>query len=320
MNRLYRTFLPLAALLLLAMPAEAATSVTLKHNVQIDRPAIRLGDVFDGLPKDRDRDIAVAPAPGKSVTYDFRVLTKLAEDHRLSWQPQSTGEKTVLTRASTQITASMIEAAVKSKIKEGAAGADDQLEIMFDNRNIDVALPANREPVFELVNFSYDAAQHRFRAELVAQTGGSPINQPVAGRVVIKKNVPVLTQRLPAGTTIGKSDLSWIAINEEHLGIDVITSVDALIGQELRHDHTEGELLRQRDVIAPRLVTRGSLVTMRIETPAMLITTQGRALQDGAKGDVVRVTNIQSNRIVEGTVEATGVVRVGPFLKVASTQ
>lgn len=320
MKAMVRKSLLITTLCLLALPAWAKHPVTLKHNVEINRPSIRLADVFDGLPEGLDRDIAVAPAPGKSVTYDLRVLGKLAEDYRLEWQPQSTAEKTILTRASTQITASMIEQVVKDKIKAMRQNNDDALEIVFDNKNLDVALPSNRAPDFDLVNFSYDAAQHRFRSELVAQTGAQPVNVPVSGRVVVKKNIPVLSRRLAAGTSIGQSDLSWIAINEEHLGTDVLTSAESLVGQELRHDHAEGELLRSRDVIAPRLVVRGSMVTMKIQTPAMLITTQGRALQDGAKGDVVRITNLQSNRIVEGTVEATGVVRVGPFLSVASAE
>ena len=68
--------------------------------------------------------------------------------------------------------------------------------------------------------------------------------------------------------------------------------------------------VRERDVIPPRLVVRGTLVTMKIETPFMTVTAQGRALQDGKLGDVVRVINTQSNRTIEGTVEAAGVVRM----------
>ena len=70
-------------------------------------------------------------------------------------------------------------------------------------------------------------------------------------------------------------------------------------------------------LFAPRLVTRGSIVTMKIETPSLTVTAQGRALQDGKLGDTVRVTNTQSNRMIEGTVESDGTVKVATVRKVA---
>ena len=47
---------------------------------------------------------------------------------------------------------------------------------------------------------------------------------------------------------------------------------------------------------------------MKIETPFMVVTAQGRALQDGKLGDVVRVNNTQSNRMIEGLVTGGGIV------------
>jgi flagella basal body P-ring formation protein FlgA len=42
----------------------------------------------------------------------------------------------------------------------------------------------------------------------------------------------------------------------------------------------------------------------------MRLTAQGRALQDGAKGEVVRVVNTKSNTTVSGVVVADGKVTV----------
>lgn len=309
------------AICAVAFPAWAGSPVTLRHNVEIKGPSIRLSDVFDGLPDGLDRDIAIAPAPGKSVTYDLRVLNGLTDQYRLEWQPQSTSEKTVLTRAATLISADMLQSAVLQKIKDKIKNDRTSVEILFDKRDLEIFLPANQAPDFSLINFTYDEPNHRFRTEFVAQAEGHPtVNQTITGRVIVKKSVPVLTRRLAAGTAIGKGDLTWLTLNEDQIGSDVLTDAAQIVGQELRHDQVEDEVLRVHDVIEPRLVTRGALVTLKIQTPLMLITTQGKALQDGTKGDVVRVTNVQSNRIVEGTVEATGVVRVGPFMVTAQAQ
>ena len=315
-----QTSLIALALCAACVPAFAGTPVTLRATTELNRPAIRLADVFDGLPAELDRDIALSPAPGKSVTYDARVLSKLAEQYRLDWQAQSLADRTVLTRAATQITPEMISEAVVRKIKEGQKSDKLTPEIQFDNKNLIVSLPADRAPDFSIANFAFDEQSRRFRGDLIAQTSGNPVNQPISGRVIYKKSIPVLSRRLAGGTTIGESDLSWITMNEAQLNADMLTDASQLVGQELRHDQGEGEVLRSRDIIPPRLVTRGSLVTMKIETPLMLITSQGRAMQDGAKGEVVRVTNIQSNRVIEGTVEASGVIRIGTFRKIASAE
>jgi flagella basal body P-ring formation protein FlgA len=58
------------------------------------------------------------------------------------------------------------------------------------------------------------------------------------------------------------------------------------------------------------LVVRGSLVMMKIQTSLMTVTAQGKAQQDGAMGETIRVLNTQSNRVVEGVVTAPGVIDI----------
>lgn len=314
-NRLILGLLIAAALI---GPARANTVVTLRPSVEINRAAVLLSDVFAGVPEGIDRPIAIAPLPGKSVTYDVRVLTKLAEQYRLEWKATAMTEQAVLTRAATRITADMIRDAVAEKLPmEKIKG---KVDITFDNRSLEVNLPADREAKFTLANFNYDQLSRRFRAELQAETGATPPALQITGRVFIKRDVPVLAKRLDAGTTVGEADIDWLTVPEERITNDTITDARSLVGRELRRETAEGQMLRLRDVIPPRLVTRGSLVTMRVETPYMLVTAQGRAMQDGAYGEVVRLTNTQSNRVVEGTVTGAGIVRVPTAQKMAMAQ
>lgn len=301
---------------------QAASPVTLHYTTELSKPAIRLSDVFAGVPEEIDRDIATSPAPGKSVTYNLRVLNGLVEQYRLDWQPSSTSDKAVLTRAATKITQEMIREAVIKKI----AAQDDNMksggkvDVMFDNRGLEINLSSDRAPDFALNNFNYDSIGKRFRAQIAADTGAAPVIQNISGRVIIKRDVPVLSRRLSSGTTISNSDIEFKLVSGEQLTGDVITDAKQIEGMELRHDVQEGQLLHSRDVILPRYVIRGSLVTIKIKTPVLLITAQGRSLQDGGVGDIVRVTNTQSNRVIEGVVEAPGVVRIQTSQKLASAE
>ena len=140
---------------------------------------------------------------------------------------------------------------------------------------------------------------------------------PVTGHVAIKRTIPVLAHRLEGHSVIGMIDLDWIQIPEERLTDDIVTESSQLIGRELRRDLGEGEMFRSRDVIPPRLVQRGALVTMRIKTRFITITAQGKAQQDGAEGETVRLTNTQSNRTVEGVVTGPGMVDIHTAQEIA---
>jgi flagellar basal body P-ring formation protein FlgA len=212
----------------------------------------------------------------------------------------------------------MIRRAVVEKIKDGGAKGD--IDVGFDNKAIEINLPADQSANFTLNNFDYDALTKRFRAELMTETGQTPLQVPLAGRVLIKFRVPVLARRLEGGTVIGAADLDWMSISDERVGEAVVTDADQLIGHELRRTTADGEILHVSDIIPPRLVTRGSIVTLKIESPFMTLTAQGKCLQDGTRGETVRVINTQSNRTIEGIVQATGVVLVPIAQKLADAQ
>jgi flagella basal body P-ring formation protein FlgA len=303
-----RLVLMILGLLLTTVSVRAESMLVLRSAADVAGPAIRLSDVFSGLTPTQDRDIAVAPQPGKSVTYDARILARLAEQYRLSWQPQNLTDKAVLTRASVAITSDMIRNAVIAKLAE--AKLNGTPDIQFDRRDLELLLPVDQTPDFTLNNFSYDSVAKRFRADLVTGPTAAPISRAISGRVSLKRDVPVLTNPLTAGSIIGNHDIVWLTLPEERIQNDMATNAAQLIGSAVKRDVAEGQVIRLRDVMPPRLVTRGSLVTLKVETSLLQVTAQGRALQDGAKGDVIRITNTQSNRMVEGVVEGPGLVRI----------
>lgn len=286
----------------------ADSLVNLRNDVEVKGMVVRLSDVFEGIMPGKDVEIAQAPAPGKQMVYDVNVLTRLAKKYDLDWKPQSLTDHVVVASSSTRITSDAIRSAVIEKVKE--KGAKGEIDVSLDNRSLEVNLPADRSPDFTLENFTYDPSSKHFRTVLTSIGSGGTFTASLSGRAIVKRTVPVLARRLSGGTMIGASDIDWMLVPEERLNASVLTDSTQIIGRELRRDIAEGEVLHTHDVIPPRLVTRGSLVTLKIETPYMALAVQGKALQDGTQGDVVRVMNMQSNRMVEGTVDGSGIVRI----------
>ena len=310
MRKLSVTAITLATAVFL-WASSAMADISLRCAEEINRPAIRLTDLFDKVPEGIDRDIATAPQPGKSFLYDSAALNKLAQQYRLDWQSESAMERCIISRASARITQDMISNAVVEKIKSSAKELDNsQISIVFDGRGLEINLPTNQTTEFALNNFNYDTRNQHFKADLIAGEKGSQIFHPITGHASIKRDIPVLLERLEAKTIISEADLGWVTMASEHITPDMITSPTALLGRELRRDIQENKPLRARDIMQPRLVMRGNLVTMLVETPALRITSQGRALQDGGIGDTVRITNTQSKKVVEGTVTGQGTVKI----------
>lgn len=85
---------------------------------------------------------------------------------------------------------------------------------------------------------------------------------------------------------------------------------DQAEGQEAVRWLPAGTMLRRTDIASPRLVKRGEPVTLRIRSAGLLISTSGRSLADGRRGDTVRVMATATRRTLEGQVEGPSSILV----------
>lgn len=83
-----------------------------------------------------------------------------------------------------------------------------------------------------------------------------------------------------------------------------------IVGLEAQITIYAGRPIRLGDVGPAALIDRNELVTLRFRTGALVIETEGRALDRGAQGVGVRVMNNSSRNVVVGRVIAPGLVEV----------
>ncbi|MDD3029716.1 MAG: flagellar basal body P-ring formation chaperone FlgA [Alphaproteobacteria bacterium] len=300
-------------------PCEAGTSVTLVGPyVDVSGDTVRLSDLFSGLPSAADRDIAQAPPACEPALYDSAVLDTLAQAYRLDWSSSREGVAHVtVASACSHITSAMIRQAVRARLQNEGALKKVTFDVAFDRRDPSLDVAVDGTPSFSLDKFFYDPTTRAFRAVLEAETPRGRKTLALSGKTLVRYRAPILSKRIEAHAIIRSSDLDWIEVPEERVTADIVTEADQLVGREVKRNLPEGELVSARDIMPQRLVPRGSLVTLKIETPYILMTTQGKAQEDGAEGDVIRVINTQSNRVIEGVVVAPGVVEVRVARKVA---
>ena len=116
----------------------------------------------------------------------------------------------------------------------------------------------------------------------------------------------VATRLIEAKALIGQEDVALVAA-----AIPGALSDPALaLGQEARVTIYPGRPLRPDDIGPPALVERNAIVPLIFQRGALEISTEGRALDRGGTGDVIRVMNLSSRTIVTGRVDSSGQVQV----------
>jgi flagella basal body P-ring formation protein FlgA len=290
-----------------ALPA-ASDAATLRALATVEDGLVRLGDLFDDLGTGADIAVAYAPAPGRRLTFDAAALIEIARTYRISWRPQSRFDRVIIERAGRLIQKSEIATRLIEALK--AEGLRRDVDVELFGRNVELAVPNDASAAIDVRNLSFDRQTGRFSAIVAAGSDTAGYRLPVSGRVHETSPVPVLRRAMGPGDVIRKDDIEIIRLREDRIGRDVVTDASKLVGMTPRQRLRVGEPIRDNDTRPPVLVGRNSTVTIVLQTGSLRLTAQGRAVEDGARGETIRVTNLQSKKTIEATVTGADFVTV----------
>lgn len=303
-----RFLLPLVLVFGLASESALAEAL-LRPNVVVDGDLVTLGDLFDNVGAKAEVAVARAPLPGKRVTVDADWLQRVAAMNGVNWRPRSAFDQAVVERGGVTIGHDQIESQLLKAL--AAEGIPQHAEIELANRGTQMTVPVGVPLEIGVRDLYYDPHYKRFTATIEM-----PANAPdatrmrVSGRVFATVDVPVLARSLGHNEVIGARDLVWTRVRQDTLRRDIITDVDQMIGMEPRQSLRSGQMISTSELQKPIAVARGALVTMVLKHGAMSLSSQGRAIEQGSVGDVIRITNNRSNLTVEGKVEGPNMVSV----------
>ena len=293
----------------------AWADITVKTDVRVKGDIVTVGDLFDGVPDSKaGRAVTAAPEIGHSLTLNRASLQSVARANGLDWTPQSPYAQTRIERASRQLGKEEIADALLRALPPTALPATGNVSVQLDNAGLALYAPEGGATTLDVLNPTYDANTRRFRALLRLTDAASrkTLSQTeIAGRVVTTVSVPVLSRPMRKGEVIQASDIGWIDIEMAQGAEQFLFDADAVIGKTPRRAVRPNIPLRGFDLVAPILIKRGSQVTMIYESGNLQLTAKGRALADGAEGDIIRVVNLSSSRSVDALVESADVVRIG---------
>ena len=140
--------------------------------------------------------------------------------------------------------------------------------------------------------------------------GPKPWSLYVPVSIAAYGEVVVANRSMARGTLLSEDDLQVVEQDLAGLPFGYLTDTGEVDGTQLKRPVTAGTVLTPMMLEAPRLVRRGQRVTLLAQTGGIEIRMVGKALADGTSGERVRVRNLSSKRVVEGTVISPGVVQV----------
>lgn len=132
----------------------------------------------------------------------------------------------------------------------------------------------------------------------------------VPSKVKVLKTVVVAARPLAAKQLIRQSDVKLQQIDIGSLRQGYLKNTHDVIGQKLKYPIAMGAVVNPNGVRPQKIVHRGEQILLVAIAGNMEVRMNGTALSDAGKGQRIRVKNSSSKRVVEGVVEAPGIVKV----------
>lgn len=297
------------ALFMVGSTVENADAAVLRPAVTVNADVVRLGDLFADVGEKRDAVVATSPAPGAKTTFSAAQLQSIARRSGLTWQPTSRYERAVVRRSGRIISTRDIEKTIRKTMLK--AGLPPDRHIALSKADFTVHMAAGDNRPIRVTNPRFNVQGRQFSAILeVPSSGAASKRIQVTGNLYEVLTVPVLVRRVPRGETIRLTDLDLVRMRRDAVGPNAVIDKNRIVGRTPRRVLQMGKPLQTSDLRLPFLVTKGKLVMLTVRNKHMLITARGRALENGAKGDVVRVTNTRSRNTVQGIVDGPNRVTI----------
>jgi flagella basal body P-ring formation protein FlgA len=303
--------IPLIAFLAAVILTHAALGqVRLRAKVTMLGDVITLGDLFTGTKDLADREIGPAPGPGQRAIYKAEHLAALARAYDLDWRPASRASRSIIHRGGETVgKTEIVELLVAEFRRQGAVG---RIKVQLNRLRRDILL-SPQGGALRIEELTYDSNGGAFRGYIHGTLPGGKIQRQVLrGRVDFVARIPVPSRSIRRGQEITSADIKWIELNLRLLGSETIEHPDQIIGLAANRNLRQNQPLRPSDLRAPIMIAKGTIVTVSLINGALTVTGTGRALEDGSKGEVIRVMNMQSKRTLDARVVGPNQVKIAP--------
>lgn len=297
-----------------SMYAQAADELSLKAEALVKGPSVHLGDVAsltgDNAETLASIELAPAPLPGESKRFEASLIqARIRNAGFEDASVQVTGSASVkATTMHIEVSKEAIAEDLRQFIELSMPwdAADATIDILPPA--YDVVLPDGDITFAWKPNPQYKyVGSGAFRGEIAVD---GAVKKTVMCRATVDAytDVVVAQEMIQAGGIIAVADLTLEKRPVAKLEADALIVLDDAVGQVARGALFPGAIITKRGIMPRKLIKRNQVVSVEARTGAVVVKTQGKALSDGAVGDLVSVSSLQSKQEVQGVLRRDGVV------------
>lgn len=299
-------------------------TVTVAEQATVRGPVITLGELAqisgadDELARQLEQlTLGSAPPPGGSLVLTDRLLAMRAGAANaryadVIWQIP---DKITVTTGAQSVHSSTLTAAVIAVIQDkiGSSVSADDLDIVPAAGVPDITVPLG--PVEVLVDLPYGI---RYSTPTVARISILVDNQLYTRRnasfsVKYYQLVVVADKLVEKRQILLPGDLRYERMDTSKLASGYFTDIAKVVGLMIRRPLTPGTVVNGHILEKPVVIRRGSYISIVARVGEIEVRTAGQALQDGSEGDMIRVQNLTSKKIISARVLDTTAVQVLTF-------
>lgn len=296
--------------LMLGTAWAGSITITVHEQAEVKGPSLTLGDIADITGDDADRiaslqavKVGNAPLPGNSAVLTGELITmRLSAANTdfsdIIWQiPERVNVSTLSQTLTGQSVADCAIQAVKLQLGTDndttveTAGLPMDANYRIGELALKAEMPRNiryNGPTLVKVNISLD--------------GQKVASETVRLNVKMFKAVVVAVKSILSHEIFASDSVKLERMDIGRLPHGFLTDVDKVVGLSARRTITPGMVLSSTMLDKPAVVKRGDKVTIIARVGGTEITAPGQAMQDGSEDQIIRVQNLNSQRIISAKI------------------
>jgi flagellar basal body P-ring formation protein FlgA len=314
MTRLFLIRVAIALAIALAaaglIAQSSASAATLRQSVLVNADIVTLGDLFFDAGDLASQPVFRAPAIGIDGALPASQALAAGRNAGLTIDAAPEFATVSVVRQSVIVDSDRMTGLLRDALGTRMGIAAENVSLTLDDEVKPINADASATSPVVVSSLIYQSGSGRFDAEFDIDIGAGDTKIHLQGRAIETVEVPMLVRPIDRRDVIHASDVRVSRIDRRRMSAMAILDPTELYEMAAKRPLRAGEVINTSDVEPPRLIERGQLVTIMFRKPGLTLTARGRAVSDGAKGDLVSILNEQSRRTIQGIVTGSGTVEV----------
>lgn len=321
MNTRICLFFLLSMLILMPGALAGKIEINLMDNVVLEEKAITFSDVSTVSGDDTElvskiKEIEIGTTPwansARRIDLDFMRMRLYSSNINAEDVIFTNAKSVVVTVESTKLTGAEISQKAEEYLSSYLPVADRETTIELVRMPNDQWIPRRRDRI-DLDISLVDTNKDRGNVELIvsASSDGTRFFKiPVFFKVRVYEYVAVAKKRIDRKQQLTKRNVFMARKETTNVHGFAFSSIDDLIGKVTTTAIQPNTILTENVVEIPPTIMQGTVVKLFIQTNGFKIVTKGMAQETGYIGDVIKVRNMESKKMLYGEIVDSDKVKI----------